>query len=107
MVTCWICARDFEAWAESVDDFEPTDWECPECITDNNAADEWPDNDDEYDDDWHRTCECGEHSIGDTCDCCGAPMCPRCRETKAGFCHGCPTKEWVSEQEKKFAGKLL
>ncbi len=37
-MTCWICGKEFEPdperlreWAESGVQFDPTDWECPEC----------------------------------------------------------------------------
>lgn len=39
MIKCWICEEDFEPtadqlklWAESKNDFDPTDWECTECL---------------------------------------------------------------------------
>lgn len=38
MIECYICGQEFEpdpeklkAWAESGENFEPTDWECPDC----------------------------------------------------------------------------
>lgn len=38
MMTCWMCNTDYEedpervrAWAESDKNFDPTDWECPDC----------------------------------------------------------------------------
>jgi rubredoxin len=50
MVNCYICGLEFEprpeklkAWAEAELPFEPTDWECPDCI--NN----WDDGEDDYD----------------------------------------------------------
>lgn len=37
-VVCWQCLTPFEpprervtAWVESNQDFDPTDWECPQC----------------------------------------------------------------------------
>lgn len=37
-IVCWQCLTPFEppkervtAWVESNQDFDPTDWECPQC----------------------------------------------------------------------------
>jgi len=50
--------------------------------------------------DEHR-CWCGGDGI-DQCDCCGVDLCPMCYELGAGFCQGCPTEEWIAEQEAKY-----
>jgi len=51
MLNCYKCNKEFEPdpgkvrrWAESDEDFDPTDWECPECATidDVSVYDECP-----------------------------------------------------------------
>lgn len=76
---CYRCGKEYEAppgrlkaWAESGHDFEPTDWECPEC------AELWFDPEwlDVEDDDDLGTClVCGESVTVDDyfCLCDGGP----------------------------------
>jgi len=41
---------------------------------------------------------CGDKNSIESC-CCGSPLCHMHFETHAGFCPGCPTKEWIEENE--------
>lgn len=69
---CYICGKLFDpdpervkAWGESGEDFEPTDWECPDC-----DALEWQFlDDDDFEVDWDEVEEV------DDCD-----VCPGCGE---------------------------
>lgn len=41
---------------------------------------------DDSDDDYPPLCSCGRMSCAEACEQCGAPLCPMCFETGAGFC---------------------
>lgn len=81
-VECYKCGKLFtpdpeklKAWGESDQDFDPTDWECPACIAQQDAY--WDDEDDDWDlvedaDDWDERCpDCG--LLYEDCDC-GVPV---------------------------------
>jgi hypothetical protein len=78
-VECYQCGQMFEpdpakvnAWAESGADFEPTDWECPDCY---NYEPEPPDYDPPVDESWIECGACEGMGIlpnGAYCHACGA-----------------------------------
>ena len=92
--------------------------ECPDCgqvcdcdgenvWSDAGAADcrcvcaEYDDDlDQDYEHDLDACVDCGSPSISDTCECCGEWLCYMHSEIGAGFCHSCPTQEWIDEQQK-------
>lgn len=45
--------------------------------------------------------DCDRPADGDTCQCCGLPLCSMCHELGSGFAKGHPTAEWIAEQEAK------
>ncbi len=64
---------------------------------DRDPGDEW---DERYenlldDDDWDKLCECGRDTCGSGCEECGVPLCPMCDEIGAGFCHHCPSDDYI------------
>jgi len=53
--------------------------------------------DDEEEVNWwdvFEICECGAHTIGETCGQCGMPLCPMCFECGCGFCSQHPDKNF-------------
>ena len=59
---------------------------------------DWNDCEDRYDPE-SDCIICGDKDSTESCCCCASPLCHMHFETHAGFCPGCPTKEWIEENE--------
>lgn len=59
-----------------------------------------------YADEMTPHCACGRQAY-ESCCCCGAPLCPMCFETGAGFCRAsdCFTEERIEAMEREMRGE--
>lgn len=65
--------------------------------------DEYEYDEDDYYEDEEEMCgeiNCTMNAI-DQCQCCGMPLCHMHSEIGAGFCRGCPTQDWIDEQQER------
>lgn len=52
----------------------------------------------DYELDEFRVCVCCGRDPLDECHLCGAPLCPMCSETGAGFCDDCLRRAWTEDE---------
>jgi hypothetical protein len=93
---------------ESDFDYPDPNW-CPHCgeiigiclshggCESHGRPEPWDEFDEHWDDyDFCDWCDCG-HIASEKCGICGVPLCDRCFEGGAGFCHGEHTEEQIRD----------